>query len=372
MILLFNVKITQQRLTNYYRAPWLPYYDRADIFIYSLHSLVPLKPLITKAVFFIEVGTEFAHRAEEIYATVEKLFPEADLYRFRNFYSSDWRANMDKIIHPGTDPGTPIFIGCNDDHIFMDYDIDVFESGLELLRQSKDSFAALYYSHFSEQCRYSNYRQGRLTDDGNWVQYYHSNLDSIQVVTQSRFIEYWKVDQGSTPMFRTDCLQGSLSASMTSDMYCPTRRQFDHYDGYSHLNWHLPAHMHTNLNNIIPPLVIPPGFFEGRMRVRYGYDDHVDDWININPASNDLYAADPNGVDYRWTLEDIPLFWRDRIIETDINPNADTELLLHSRDQNFIATTQIPMSCWNVLMDNNPTNLPPIKWYSRHLRHVKN
>lgn len=371
MILIFNVKITQQRLTNYYRAPWLPYYDRADIFMYTLHSLVPLKPLITRAVFFIEVGAEFAGRAEEIYSTVRTLFPQADLYQYRNFYSSDWRKNFDKILDLSGDPKTPIFIGCNDDHVFMDYDTDIFESGLDLIRNGDDKFSALYYSHFSEQCRYSQYKQGQLTADGNWIRYRHSNFDAIQVVTQARFITYWMPDYGTTPMFRPDCL-APHHPGMVSDMFCPTRPQFEHYDGYSHLNWHLPVDMRVNLDNIIPPMVIPPGFFESQMRVRYGYDDHLDGWININPSSSNLYAADRQGADYRWTLDDIPLFWRDRIVETNINPAADLNILKQQRDQNFINTTRVPMNCWNQVLGSDPDTLPPLSWYNKHFRHDQN
>lgn len=370
MILLFNIKITQQRLTNYYRAPWLDYYDRADIFIYSLHSLIPLKPMITRAVFFVEVAPEFSGRAEEIYDSVRTLFPEADLYRYRNFLSSDWRRNMNKIIDPDADACTPIFIGCNDDHIFMDYSTDVLESGLNLLKTSKDKLACLYYSHFPEQCRYSHYKQGQLTEDGNWVKYTHSNFDAIQIVTKARFQEYWTRDYGQIPMFRTDCLQPHHSG-LNNDIYCPTRKQFDHYDGYSHLNWNLPTHMQVNLDNIIPPLVIPPGFFDSQMRIRYGYNDRVDGWININPAGDFLYTADRNGVDYRWVLEDIPLFWRDRIIETDINPEADLKFLQLKRDHDFLATTRVPMNVWNVSLDHYQGESTQ-QWYSKHLRHVEN
>lgn len=365
MILLWNVLITPHRLVGYNRPSRFRNYDRADVFIYSLYSLLPLKKFISKAIFFVDIANEFAHRKDEIYSVINQLYPDAELHHSRNYYSRDWKNNLDKIIEPGTDPKTPILICCNDDHIFMDYNTDVIESGLKLLENESNEFSCLYYSHFAEQCRWSHHQKGELTEDKNWVKYKYSNFDSIQIVTQARFREYWKFDYSQTPMYRTDSLTGK-NPPMDSNMYCPTRRQFDHYDGYSHLNWNMPNDLKVNLENVIPPLVIPPKFFEGKMKIRYGFKDRDEDCVNIDPTNPNLYAAYEDGTDYRWVLNDIPLFWRDRISEITINPELDLTTATAARNQHFIATTQVPMNCWGVKFDNK--DFPSLEWYTKHLR----
>ena len=74
--------------------------------------------------------------------------------------------------------------------------------------------------------------------------------------------------------------------------------------------------------------------FEGKIKIRYGYDDYKEGWININPLNHKYYADNKQGVDYKFKLEDIPLFWKDRIEKIDINQNINEELntqyFLHS------------------------------------------
>ena len=96
--------------------------------------------------------------------------------------------------------------------------------------------------------------------------------------------------------------------------------------------------MHQRINNnICPSLSIPNGFFESKIKIRYGYNDYKEGWVNINPKSNNHYAFNKNGVDYKITLEDLPLFWKDRIIEIDKNKNINEEEMiqykLHSIQQ---------------------------------------
>ena len=60
------------------------------------------------------------------------------------------------------------------------------------------------------------------------------------------------------------------------------------------------------------------------MRIRYGYDDYKEGWVNINPTAEKYSAVDKTtGADCKITLEDIPLFWTSRIKEMDINVNMN-------------------------------------------------
>ena len=95
--------------------------------------------------------------------------------------------------------------------------------------------------------------------------------------------------------------------------------------------------MHQKIpNTICPSLDIPRGFFESKIKIRYGYNDYKEGWVNINPKNPNYYASDKTGTDYKITLEDIPLFWKDRIIEIDENPNIDEEEMIQHKLQSIL------------------------------------
>jgi hypothetical protein len=132
-----------------------------------------------------------------------------------------------------------------------------------------------------------------------------------------------------------------------------------HYDGYSHVSPHI--------INLVPPLFIPPGFFEGAMRIRIGYGDRDPGWTNFNPQATNLYANALDGADYRWVEADIPLFWQGRIAEIGYSPNYDPSQMEQARDSAFLATTRIPMNCYSTNFDH--TGGAPEEWFSNHMRY---
>jgi hypothetical protein len=102
----------------------------------------------------------------------------------------------------------------------------------------------------------------------------------------------------------------------------PYREIARHFDGYFHQGI---------TNNQTPSLDIPEGFFSNDIKIRYGYDDRKEGWVNVNPKNEFYYAFDKTGVDYKFTINEIPLFWKDRISEIDINPNIDEEEMIQYR-----------------------------------------
>ena len=97
----------------------------------------------------------------------------------------------------------------------------------------------------------------------------------------------------------------------------------EHFDGYSHTKTSavpIPS-------ALIPPLFIPLGFFENNIKIRYGYDDYKNNWININPLNAKYRFEDEKGTDLKISIDDIPLFWKKRISKIDINLNLDENLV---------------------------------------------
>jgi len=141
-------------------------------------------------------------------------------------------------------------------------------------------------------------------------------------------------------------------------VYSPTKELVRHYDGYSHVS--------KRIVGISPPLVIPPGFFENDIKIRVGFDGHTDTHVTFNPLAEHLYAECPDGVDYRLVENDMPLFWKFRNTEIEINTEIDRSLLLDARDAAYLAATRVPMSCYGIEFDER--NVAPQSWFKNHLR----
>jgi hypothetical protein len=353
MILLFNIRITDQRFSPnaYRRAEWLPEYDRADIFKYCLASYKAFDSLISKAVFYILLDPEYAHRRQELEEYIFSLFPSCVLRWERNFYARDWNRSYDHdIAHI---PDDLIWVACNEDHIFVDYNLDVLRSGLAMLQTDKNPYGALLYSHWHEGLSMSVHKQGVQSPCGNWIESNWSETSGVQVIKKARLNHYFTCrDWGDRPMFRTDCLMGE-GYELIAPLYIPTREIVRHYDAYSHVS--CPA-------DRAPPLVIPPAFFENNLKIRYGYFDRKEGWVNVNPMM-DYYAVNRKGADVKTTLDRLPMFWKP--VEVDVNPATNHELLNTARVDHFIKQTHSPMNTWGVPFNDSPR--VPLHWYQHHL-----
>jgi hypothetical protein len=156
-------------------------------------------------------------------------------------------------------------------------------------------------------------------------------------------------------MYRSDPLGWQYGYKIPGTVYSPTRELTRHYDGYSHVG--------KMLNPIAPPLCVPLGFFENDMRVRVGYPERKEGWTNLYAAAERLYSIDPHGIEARWCVEDIPLFWKNHISELDINLDQDIHLLKQARDAAFLAMTRIPMKAHGHVFNYE---CHPKEWFTKH------
>jgi hypothetical protein len=366
MILFFNIIVTSDGISKYHRYEWLPVYDRVNIFKYCLSSYTALKPLITKSIFYVELGKEFEDRKEDLERYILNLYPDCELNWYRNTSAQQWRDTCEKHFKPDD----LIWYSGNDDHIFIDYDLDVVCDGIKLLSEDPDPMAIMYYSHWQEQCRLSNFKNGTLTESGNFVKFTYSNFDSIQLLKGIRMTAYWsdtKLD--GMLLRRTDALNDYYRVEST--FYAPTRELVRHYDGYSHLgaNWAEGGTQSPYLSNVAPPLVIPPGFFDNNIKIRFGFKERKEGWITSDCMSN-LYTAKQDGVDCRWLESDIPLFLRDKITEIEYSPDYNLSEQTKNRDAAFAITTRLPM--WMFGQYHGTENVAPIEWYRNHFKYEKN
>jgi hypothetical protein len=373
MIFLLNVKITDdragfgsRRLTFYrnYTADHYPTNNRVDIFKYFLSSNAVLLPLISKCVFFIEMGTDVINRKDEVEKHIKSLYPaeKLTLHWYRNNYVKDWRQVFTNEISKIDDE--LIWIAGNDDHIFIDNSIDTVKNGLELLQTDTNPMSFLYYSHWPEQMYVAAQLDAELATGSNYVKFKWSNFDGVMILKKERFEKYWFDPQSShyehELLFKPDNLlvMLNLRETMAGNAYVPTKEIVRHFDGYSHVG---------NFNNLMPSLVIPAGFFENNMKIKYGYDNRDNNFTNINPSADNLYSQDINGTDYRWCLNDIPLFWKNKITEIDLNSNFDETHGFMNRNNFFLKSAKFNSFTCSPYCLQNKGNLAPDIWFKNYL-----
>lgn len=351
MILFLNTRITSARINPslYGNTSQV---ERVDIFKYYLSSLTVMLPLISKVFINSEISEEFHHRQDEIRDYIKTLFPENKLV-LKNTRSNNydlWKEDCERI---NSVDDNVIWYSGNDDQIFIDSNLNVVKDGVELLESEQDPMSFLYYSHWPEAIRTATMLNAELDKNKNLVKFKWGRFDSIKILRKERFNEYW-----SEPKFCTVNRSDELvhhRPEIMGNAYCPIKEIVRHFDGYAHVGY---------FNNSCPFLSIPKGFFENNIRIKYGYDDRDENYTNINPASENFLTHDPKGVDYKWCLEDIPLFWKDKIKEININPNADLNVLKQKRNE-FFCTKPIESCVRGYGHDFN--KMPPQDWFVKHL-----
>ena len=340
------------------RGNWVPNPPRIDVFKYCLASTAVLEPLVTKFHLYITLAPECESRRAELEAFIHEIIPEDKLHLVwqRCDYGHDWKRVTDEILN---DPDELIWLACNDDHIFLDYNLDIVKSAIDVLNEDSDPNAMMVYTHWPEQVRMSRHLGGELVANGDFIKSQWENFDGVMIMKAGRFKKYWERDYGDALMFKVDYLGAVHGYVCPGTFYNPTRELVRHYEGYAHVN------QSTEMANLSPPLYVPHGFFEKDLKVRVGYPDRKEGWQNLYAAAEWLYNANPNGVEHRWCIEDIPLFWKPYISELDVNPNQDIAALKQARNAAFLAATHIPMTCFAITFTHEDHH--PAEWFDKQL-----
>ncbi|SVB64054.1 uncharacterized protein METZ01_LOCUS216908, partial [marine metagenome] len=130
-----------------------------------------------------------------------------------------------------------------------------------------------------------------------------------------------------------------------------------HFDGFPHTL----GTNHEIADYQIPPLLIPKGFFTGDIKIRYGYNDYREGWVNVNPINKKYIFEDKNGVDLKTELDKLPSFWNNRISELDINNDIDPIKLKQRINEN----NEVIKKPWSLL--NKKITFGTIMFFIRYL-----
>ena len=211
-----------------------------------------------------------------------------------------------------------VFFSPNNDHPYIGKPDDlenVISSANLLIKKYKDADIGIIFSHYTESQLdrvMSEPLWGHLGENFKKIVYADKFItatlcnklciDSIQIFKAKFLREIFDRSRKTGRLIRLEDTEFYLSKTIKSYIQVvPNKELCRHYDGYYHF-------FNPATCDICLPLFIPDGFFEGKIRLRYGFDDYLDGWININP-----FRSSPNECDMSLLLEDIPHFWLDRI-----------------------------------------------------------
>ncbi|HLB42245.1 MAG TPA: hypothetical protein VJN02_05240 [Gammaproteobacteria bacterium] len=326
MILFVNVFITDERGSpSAYKdlSPTHRIHSKFDVFKYTLASYSVIK--WTSTIFYIKLDHKFIPYRKALEEFIYELFPNnSKIYDYRLDSYEQW---TEAIKLPELTDETWIWFTCNDDHPFIDSSLGNLEHLIKLASQlsaEQNKYISIFPTHWSEvissKKRYlkvknkpyhRRYESGSILEDNHdYFLTTSRNCISIQILTK-KLLNLWFSDPNRCPqdLRRTDV----ITPPEEQITMIPYRELARHFDAYSHSG--VP-------HEIIPPMFIPLGFFEKQIKIQYGGNKRIPEYVFIHPEkemipqemshrerqSNDL-------CDINIVYEDIPLFWKDRIAD---------------------------------------------------------
>lgn len=343
MELLFNVYLTSSPGNSYVNLDrgTLPTYNKLQVTKYTLSSLASMYPW-EHAIINVELDPKVYKNQDylELENYIDKEFSgiKTTFSRKRISYQKEWADLYEKL-----NSNFVFYLG-NHDHIFVDSTNDYLLTLLEDAKTKYGSYTTIAMSHWPENIRwaksgYMDFNQStpsRLNSnyriDENNLYYQDISIDSLNILNKE-VLRDWILtgDWGTRSIPRMDGIGRDSILTIRQflriplpqqEILIPLKEQLRHFDGY----------MHQKINNsVCPSLSIPNGFFNNEIKIRFGYEDCKDGWVNINPMIENYRAYNTNGVDDKIMLEDVPLFWKNKIVEIDKNPNIDEEVMIQYR-----------------------------------------
>jgi len=251
MILLISSFVTNQRGYNRY--------SRFDIFKYMLHSYKDIP--FSEIYLFILLDNEFIHNQENltnyIYTTFSNLEKDKIHITYDRYYQqAQWMPFINQLVEKHGE-NELVWFTQNDDHIFVDFNMDILNEGLEILKNEPNKHKSIYFSHWPEIIRMSGkYQQPILV--GNYVKFELSLLDSIQIFNLKFLYDIFIECKWKTDHIRIDTVLCDITSKVHDDnclshsIFVPLREMVRHFDGYDHVQMDRKA---------CGPLVLPSNTF---------------------------------------------------------------------------------------------------------------
>ena len=254
MILLLTTFLTNSRMHG---AP--NYFSRYDVFKYMLYSYrnIPFSEIYL----FILLDGEFSEKKDEmtsyIYETFSNLTSDKiHIIHDRYTRQEQWIPFITHIIEKhGLNES--VFFMQNDDHIFVDFNMDILNEGVQLLENDTNEYKAVTISHWPESIRFASKFKLR-TLCGNYVKIACTSIEGMKIYNLKTlhfiFIQHkWRQEHVRVDMIIMELTDRPNEDNFLSmNNYIPLRELIRHFDGYDHVGMDRTA---------CPPLKLPSNTF---------------------------------------------------------------------------------------------------------------
>jgi hypothetical protein len=272
MILLLSVLLTNTRFEHTLRF-YPTRYSRIDIFKYTLKSYKNLP--FTDLYFFIKLDECFKNEEFNLQNYIFEIFSHIPVEKIKITFDrytlqEQWIpiiTNLKEKHH-----NELVWFTQNDDHVFIDFNNDILNEGIQLLKNEKEKYKTLLYSHFPEYIKMSGkYETPELVD--NYIKTHLNYTDSIQLVSIDFLYLIFIEIKWNCENIRTDTILSFLhnvhippkDLFWKQVVYIPLKELVRHFDGYAHVNIHddcpkliLPSNtFYYDKNTIIKKMIAP-------------------------------------------------------------------------------------------------------------------
>lgn len=262
-----------------------------------------------------------------IYDELAAYFPRANIQRDRSDTAKKYYDSLNTLM---LEDNAWIFFSPNNDHPLIGNAntlANVIQDADEAAVRTGAAIVSIPYSHYTE-CQnffkpshhewgaYGNVFPKLLyeTDYSYVISLNKMLLDSLHIYRFGDLKKIFGESKRGGRIIRPEDTEFYLKDTYKHVMVIPKVEFCRHYDGYMHIA------------DKVPPLFIPNGFFESKIKIRYGYDENIPEFVNVNPMSSKFSYQHSSGADLKNLLTDFPSFWKKRICELDINPNFSKNL----------------------------------------------
>jgi hypothetical protein len=324
MILLVNTRLLgEPRQTGYYRGV-LPPGHKYEILKYTLASYAAIDTWSDIRI-HLTLDPPYDQYTQDFEEFIDKEFEGyAKISYDRIDTQAKWHSLTEELKN-GEDP--VIWVACNHDHPFIDYNLDIVHASEDILANDPVP-SSVYYSHWVEIPRGMGLRGPVYLRKDGFLRGLFDHMDTIQILHKNLFYSWWHqkdFTNGNSNRYLPRSDWEEVYKHEPYRTYVPPRELCRHFDSYPHL---------FSVADC-PGLTIPEGFFENDIKIRYGYPNRLEGWVNVNPYAQNYRSASIDGVEWKCLLEDLPYFWKGRISEVDQNPNFDSEASVEIRNLNY-------------------------------------
>ncbi len=291
------------------------YCSKIDIVKYTLisYSIINWEDVI------IRFECEDSEDVNDFLIFCKNIFPNAKIENKRSDTEHKFHVALKEI----SDHNPWVFFSPNNDHPFLNKP-DKFDNLIKVAEKYEklniSDIVSIQYSHYTESQTTISPLQHEWGANKNFCKILEKNdsffvvrnhfllADSIKIFRLQALLRFFKINESNKRVVRIEDTNVYRNKKITEITIIPREELCRHYDGYTHII------------TTPPPIFIPNGFFENNIKIKYGYDKSYDGYININSNEN-KYIFEGGFSDLICTIKQIPFFWKNRIVELDINPN---------------------------------------------------